>query len=359
MKNYLFRVEKANIYRVNPVQLEPQTLQDGEILLKIDKYALTTNNITYAVSGEKLGYWNFYPTDDPYGVIPVWGYAEVVDSKHSEIEKGQRYYGYFPMAAHCILLPQKVNNFGFSDGMAHRLELPSIYNYYTNVSPDPSHSAALENYQPIIKPLFATSYLLYQFFKSEAFLGADQVILTSASSKTALALAFMLKQNQENDQKEIIALTSGRNVAFVQETGFYNTVLAYENYQEIPNQKGVVVDMSGNFSLLQNLSSFLNDRLQHIALVGLTDWKAAGRFSNIPKAKFFFAPTYMKAFYKTHGPMKANQLLNEELVRFIDRTKDFMQLEMINNIERLSQLYLEMVDGKVDPRKGYIVQIGN
>ncbi|MEL7531647.1 MAG: DUF2855 family protein [Bacteroidota bacterium] len=356
--NQLFLVEKNNIYQVRSQQEALAPLQEGEVRLAIEKYALTTNNITYAVSGFKLKYWNFFPAEEPYGVIPVWGYGRVIDTKQPEINIGERYYGYFPMATYCTVVPHKVKAFGFSDSAAHRQEMAPVYNQYLRVAAAAEQDAAVDNYTPIIKPLFATSFLIYQFLKSQAFLDAEQLIITSASSKTSLALAFNLHQHQATDGKKIIGLTSARNAQFVQGTAYYDSVLAYEDHLQIDPQKAVIVDMSGNHSLLQNLSDHLGELIQHIALVGLTDWKAAGRFSNIPKTQFFFAPNHFKTFYQEYGAERANQMLNEALVGFIHDMKELTELAFITDFEQLSQLYLEMVDGKVDPKKGYVVKIG-
>ncbi|MGQ4827609.1 DUF2855 family protein, partial [Enterococcus faecalis] len=69
------------------------------VLAAIDKFGLTANNITYGVVGERIGYWNFFPTDDPaFGKIPVWGFATIIDSRHDDVPVGTRLYGYFPMS---------------------------------------------------------------------------------------------------------------------------------------------------------------------------------------------------------------------------------------------------------------------
>ncbi len=356
--NQIFRVEKQNIFQVDRTQVALADLKEGEVRLAIDKYAFTTNNITYAVSGFKLKYWNFFPAEEPYGIIPVWGYAKVIASEHSEIKVGERYYGYYPMATYCTVIPHKIKTFGFSDSVAHRQEMAPVYNQYLKVKNEEKQEAAVDNFTPIIKPLFATSFLIYQFLKSQAFLQAEQVIITSASSKTSLALAFNLRQHSAQDGKKIVGLTSARNAQFVQGTGYYDTVLAYDDYRSVDSAKTVIVDMSGNHGLLQNLSQLLGELIQHIALVGLTDWKAAGRFSNIPKAQFFFAPNHFKTFYQEYGAERANQMLNDALAGFIHDMKELTELEFIRDPETLSKLYLEMVDGKVDPKKSYLVKMG-
>ena len=354
MKNQIFRVHKENIYQVDHCETELADLQAGAIRLKIDKYAFTSNNITYAVIGHQLQYWNFYPTEEPFGIIPVWGYADVVASKHQGIKAGDRFYGYYPMSSYCTLIPGNVNALGFSENAAHRRELAPVYNNYTRVATSPAEP--LEDYVPIFKPLFATSFLIYQLLKAQYFSETEQILLTSASSKTSLALAAMLKKNQANDGKKIIGLTSARNLDFVKSTNYHDEVFAYENYKDIATKKTVIVDISGNHKLLKNLSDYLNDQLGHIIMVGLTDWKSSNMASNLPKSEFFFAPTQFKVFYKLHGAEKAGKILDEALMDFIQVIKEKIVLERITDVAQLSRLYLEMVDGKVDPGRAYLVE---
>ncbi|HAC56754.1 MAG TPA: DUF2855 domain-containing protein, partial [Rhodobiaceae bacterium] len=71
-------------------------VEDGQVLAEIEKFALTANNITYAVAGDMLNYWSFFPAEDGWGKIPVWGFARVVQSKCKGIPEGERIYGYLP-----------------------------------------------------------------------------------------------------------------------------------------------------------------------------------------------------------------------------------------------------------------------
>ncbi len=353
MRNQIFRVNKQNIYQIDQTETVLADLQAGEIRLKVDKYAFTSNNITYAVIGHQLQYWNFYPTEEPFGIIPTWGYADVVASKHQDIKEGERFYGYFPMATYCTLQPDNISALGFSENAAHRRALAPAYNNYARVA----SRIELEDYVPIFRPLFATSFLIYQLLKEKYFTEVDQILLTSASSKTSLALAAILKKNQGKDGKKIMGLTSSRNLDFVKTAYYHDAVFAYENYKDISLEKTVIVDISGNHELLKNLSVHLNDQLVHIVLVGLTDWKSSNMASNLPKSEFFFAPTQFKIFRKLHGAEKASEILNEALMDFIQAIKQMMTLEKITDMEQLSRLYLEMVDGKVDPMKAYLVKI--
>jgi hypothetical protein len=78
-------------------------LAEGEVRLKVDRVAVTTNNVTYAVFGDAMQYWNFFPTgSDGWGHVPVWGFADVVESRVPGVEPGERFYGYFPIASYGV-----------------------------------------------------------------------------------------------------------------------------------------------------------------------------------------------------------------------------------------------------------------
>lgn len=358
MTNKSLLVQKQNIFKTQIEELTIPELQEGEILFKIESYALTSNNVTYAVSGFTLKYWNFFPVDETWGRVPVWGFATVVASKCEGVEEGEECYGYFPMSEYLVVQPVKVRPHSFSDGVAHRQGLAAIYNSYERVKAYPMAPGPLKDYLPIIRPLFATSFLIYYFLRDEKFFDSEQIVLTSASSKTGLALAYMLKQNHEKDAKKIVGLTSARNVEFVEGTGYYDEVLAYEDLEKLNQVATCVVDFAGNTALLHSINDTLGDNLKYFSLVGLTDWKGYKGFKELPKSKFFFAPNHIARRYKEWGAEKTAQLLTSVMWGFIQDIEKGMTLEYVNNFEGLEKLFVEMVKGEVNPSIGYIIKAG-
>lgn len=62
-------------------------------------------------SGFDCRYFDFYPapksertSPETHGVIPVWGFATVVETTHPSIGKGERVFGYFGMSRY-VLVP--------------------------------------------------------------------------------------------------------------------------------------------------------------------------------------------------------------------------------------------------------------
>src|SRR3982075_812275 len=175
-------------------------LPDEALLIKIDRFAFTTNNITYAVLGDQLKYWQLSPAPEKFGNIPVWGFGEVIASKHPDISEGERLFGYFPMATHLVIEATDVSKHGLRDAAAHRQSVAPVYNAYARVSGDPAFAGRQGDYQALL------SFLVDDYLAENAFYGARNVMLSSASSKTAFGLAHLLHTLRKDIR--VVGLTS-------------------------------------------------------------------------------------------------------------------------------------------------------
>ncbi len=90
---------RSDLTQSRIVESAPAPLAEGAVRLRIESFSVTANNVTYAVVGDAFGYWNFFPGEDEWGVVPMWGHATVEASNHPEIAVGERVYGYLPMAS--------------------------------------------------------------------------------------------------------------------------------------------------------------------------------------------------------------------------------------------------------------------
>src|SRR4030088_2574841 len=212
-------------------------LPDDALLIKIDRFGFTTNNITYAVLGDQLKYWQLFPAPEKFGNIPVWGFGEVIASKHPDISEGERLFGYFPMATHLVIEATDVSKHGLRDAAAHRQSVAPVYNAYARVSGDPAFAGRQGDYQALLRPLFMLSFLVDDAVAENDFYGARRVMLSSASSKTAFGLAHLL-HTRRTDIK-VIGLTSGSNVNFVQSLGCYDEVVTYDDLTSLPSDSPV------------------------------------------------------------------------------------------------------------------------
>lgn len=338
-------------------------LQAGEVLLKIDRVAVTTNNITYAAFGDAMQYWDFFPAlEEGWGHMPVWGFADVVESSVEGVAVGERFYGYWPIASHLRMQPVRVTQRGFYDGMAHRQALVSAYNQYTRVSADPAYSAKDEDYQMLLRPLFITSFMLADFLQDNAFFGAVRLVFSSASSKTAYGTAFCLA---EYPHIERVGLTSERNRLFVGGLGCYSRTVGYEALEALDaSVPTVYVDFSGDEALRARVHHHPGNQLRYDCYAGSAQNTQFLRDTALPgpAPQAYFAPVQIRKRNADWGPEVVNQKFNAAQGAFIARVQDarppWMQVQPHAGFAAAQALIGELCAGRVDPQCGHVVLLG-
>src|SRR4051794_596921 len=137
--------------------------------------------------GEAMSYWDFFPAPDGWGRVPMWGFAEVERSEVDGVEPGTRLYGYLPPSSHLVVTPADAGDRGFVDASPHRASLPSAYHRYLASSSDPFYRGETEDIQMLLRPLFFTSFLIDDQLADEGLTTQGPILISSASSKTAIA----------------------------------------------------------------------------------------------------------------------------------------------------------------------------
>ena len=328
------------------------------MLLGVDLFGLTANNITYLVMGEAMNYWKFFPAEEPWGRMPVWGYADVVASEAEGVTEGTRVYGYLPSASHLVVRPDRASETDFVDASPHRRDLPAAYNRYLRTDGNEMYEQENEDYEILLWPLYFTSFLIDDFLDDEGMFGAKSAILSSASSRTSSALAYLLHQR---DGIEIVGLTSPRNVEFTESLGVYDSVVPYEELASLDREPTVYVDMSGDAKVRSAVHGHFGDELKHDAAVGITHHEELGGGSDLegPEPSFFFAPTRLAKRNEDWGPEGVNQRLAESWRPYVEWLRGWLQVEHGAGPEDVERIYREMLDGKSDPAVGHVLSPGD
>jgi len=361
MLNTDFIVNKQNLSETRYVETElPDSteLTSGQALLKVDEFALTANNITYGVAGEFLRYWDFFPTEVGWGRIPVWGFADVVASTVEGLVEGERLYGYLPMSTHLLVEPGHITPYSFMDTVAHRQERSPIYNQYTKTHMDPTYKKEHEGLISLFRPLFTTSFLLDDYQAENSFFGAESIILSSASSKTAIGTAHLLAKRSEH--VSVIGLTSKANMAFVESLGCYDTIVAYEDVESLPSGPAAFVDMAGNAQVTTRIHNHFGDNLKDSCMVGTTHWHAFGRLNETlpgPKPELFFAPSYAQERIKEWGMDGFQKRVAQVWNDFIPSTTNWISLKQGQGQEALLNAYQALLTNMSNPAHGHILSL--
>jgi hypothetical protein len=336
-------------------------LADGQIRVHVDSFALTSNNITYAAFGDAMNYWQFFPTqEEGWGCIPVWGFASVTESLCEGVKVGERFYGYYPMASEAVLSPARISPTGFSDGAEHRRELHPVYNQYLRCSTDPLYTPETEDAQALLRPLFMTSWLIDDFLADNDFFGAQAMLLSSASSKTAYGTAFQLTQRPD---VEVIGLTSASNVAFCESLGCYSRVLSYEQLEQVAQDtSGVYVDFAGSASLRRDIHTRFGN-LKYSCSIGGTHVEQLGGAKDLPgpRATLFFAPAQIKKRHADWGAdglgLRLQQGWQAFLAQVFNPTSPWLAVQRHQGPQQVQLAYAQVLAGQGDPRVGHILSL--
>jgi len=361
-----FTVGRNDLRRTGWQERPSGALDASAVRLRIDRFALTSNNITYGAFGEGMSYWSFFPTgDSATGCIPVWGFASVVESRCEGISIGERVYGYYPMADEVVLHPVAVDAHGFIDGAPHRRELHGVYNRYLRCGADPLYRPDDEDVLALYRPLFTTSFLIDDFLADNAFFGAAEVLVSSASSKTAYGLGFCLGARRAGGGGvPSIGLTSPGNLAFTTDLGCWDEVIAYEDVTRLSPEIGAVyVDMSGDAALRATIHAHWKDRLAYSCSVGGTHWEGLGSGKGLagPRPVLFFAPAQMKKRVGEWGSEGLQERLAAAWSSFLARARDpvrpWLQVVAGKGREAVESTYVALLDGRVPANEGRILGV--
>ncbi len=306
---------------------EPE-LREGEVLLRVERFGLSANNVTYGALGDRLGYWRFYPASgDGWGRIPAWGYAEVV---RGPLAAGRRAFGYVPMASHVVLTPRRVSARGFLDGSAHRSRLPVAYNSYS----DPGAGG---DAQLLLRPLYMLSFLL-----DEALGDAEErVLVTSASSKTSLGFARL----QAERGVAVTGLTSERNRAFVERVGVYDRVATYD---DPPRDPAILVDVAGNAAVRAALKP------TRTVIVGATHRHA---LQDAPGATLFFAPEELRRRRGEWGAAGFDTRFAAAFDALVEWSAGWLRVQHVEGAEAALDAYRAVARGDAGPDQGFILRL--
>lgn len=352
----VFEVKKTDWKQTRFVEGPVPELAPGQVLFRLDRFALTANNITYAVAGDGIGYWRFFPCDEGWGRIPVMGFADVIRSTHPGVEVGTRCFGFYPMGRHLVIQPGTVSPGQIVDAAPHREGLAPVYAQYLPTTGDAVYSKKREDAILLMRGLFMTSFLADDALSESAYGGARSVLISSASSKTSIALAFQIKQA---GHVRAIGLTSARNAEFVRKLGFYDQVVEYDRVGSLPVEPAAFVDMAGDGPVNAALHRHFGDELKVDLRIGATHWSAERSNERLPgpKPTPFFAPGQIVKRTKEWGAQGLSERIAGAWTKFCDASDAWLHVERHLGRDALEHVYQETLAGRTRPADGHVVSL--
>jgi hypothetical protein len=232
-----------------------------------------------------------------------------------------------------------------------------VYARFDRASANPVYEAAREDQDCLLRGLFMTSWLVEDFMHVNDSFGAAACLVTSASSKTSIALAHCLSKRGEMAS---IGITSPGNVAFCESLGYYDRVLTYDAVESLDaSQPAVIVDMAGSAAVLSALHHHYRDNLKHSCQIGATHYEEMGAVDNLPGAKpeFFFAPSHIQSRSAELGAATLMQALGADYAQFRAGSDNWLALEHSYGVDAVEETYQSVLAGQSDAKSGQIVSM--
>jgi hypothetical protein len=184
-------------------------------------------------------------------------------------------------------------------------------------------------------------------------------VMTSASSKTAIALASVAKDMSPRIKR--IGLTSARNVDFVTACGLYDDVMEYGDVEALQPVPSVSVDFAGDAPLLRLIHETLGDNLKYSCLVGATHVDARGLVSGGapmpgPAPILFFAPDYAGQAIKDLGPKGFGEAVAARWETFLGVVDGVVAVDERMGVAAAAEAFLATLNGTADPAVGIIIR---
>lgn len=282
------------------------------------------------------------------------GFATVIASTVPELEEGTRHYGFFPIAETVDMSPVKVTAHGFVDGATHRALKAALYNRYADTRTDPAYDPAREAEQVLVRPLYASGWWAADRVMQSS---PRTVMISSASSKTALATAHKLRSIGGS---ELVALTSARHADYVRTTGLYARTLTYDEAGSLSGTAPVTyVDFLGDETLNAAVHRVLGSNLTDSILVGATDWAAKPggvRETAVdagPTPEVFFVPSYAPERMKADHELGARML--RDMRAFYDASSTLFTPRRLTGAPAILDCWTRLAAGEARPQEGYVL----
>jgi Protein of unknown function (DUF2855) len=241
----------------------------------------------------------------------------------------------------------------------------------------------------LYRPLFWTSYWCEDWIYSSNYrAGVSHILISSASSKTAFCLAYLvgkrIRRGEINKDTKIIGLTSKRNVDFTKRLQLYHEVLDYDSFTSAHSFQGgqdikwLYVDVAGNKKLNKRIhahfaSPYTGKLTANIAL-GLTNLqpstaettperlgtnpfnvsKDANTLTLWPREEFFFMPEWLDIRRHQIPILEIFRRQNQAWKELMEDCVGWVELKRVYGAAGIEEAYRKLSREGLGPDKGLI-----
>jgi hypothetical protein len=212
----------------------------------------------------------------------------------------------------------------------------------------------------VFRPLYMTGWLIADQLDEGSDYGAEQVLVTAASSKTAMGFAHAFRGRAS--RPALIALTSPRSVAFLEASGLYDRIVTYDAIASLdPAMPTGLIDIAGNPGVTRAVHEAFGDQLRLSLVVGKAHWDAESSGGPLPgpRQSGFFAPGRIEKRAKDWGGDELTRRMGIGWTAFMADVPALTRIDRRTGADGALAAWHEAVAGSADPRASVIVDLTN
>lgn len=329
-------------------------LETGKVLLRVDKFAFSQMTLGYLLKGFTRtfnAYHNFYNYgEDGTYRSACWGYATVMESQHPKVPVGTRLFGLVPAAKYTVELvggciPKSKNGMdpavveitmeGVPYNMRRFQEMEIVEESAANQEPQ------WEDWRCVLKEIYTMAFYMDENLLVDTGM-INSVIISCASSKTAMALAFCLRMRE---MRYVVGLTSKEHLEFVKSTDLYHEVFTYDDVAQLPQDHTIVyMDFKCDGELRQNITLRMGTNLMYNMVLGPAVFQRRMKdqvFEKRAREMLFDESSWRERRKMVAEVTKTgrNEKLRYSFKTFVERMKRHVKLRHFSGAESLTKMY--------------------
>jgi len=354
-------------------------LEQGQVLLKVEKFAFSQMALGYLMKGFTRtfsAYHNFYQyPEEGFYRSACWGYCTVVESMHPKVAVGTRLYGLVPPARYQVQVvggtipasrsgdPAKVElamtDVPFNLRRFQEMDVvcaPSDTKAEEEVD---GEAALLEEWRLVLKEIYTMAFYMDENLLVDTGM-INSVIISCASSKTALALAYCLRMR---DMRYVVGLTSPEHLDFVKSTDLYHEVFTYDSVDDLPNSRTIVyMDFKCDGELRQKITLRMGTNLMYNMVLGPAVFQKRMKdqvFEKRAREVLFDESSWRERRRMVAEVTKTgrNEKLRDSFPAFVRKMREHVKLRRACGMDGFKAAYDSVYSNSAPPSAAYICSL--
>eukprot|EP00927_Polykrikos_kofoidii_P080152 TRINITY_DN77022_c0_g1_i1.p1 TRINITY_DN77022_c0_g1~~TRINITY_DN77022_c0_g1_i1.p1 ORF type:complete len:496 (-),score=63.70 TRINITY_DN77022_c0_g1_i1:25-1512(-) len=346
-------------------------LQERQVLLQVDKFSFSHLSLGYLLKGFLRSFAVFHQihpsSEDKTFRSGCWGIATILETNHSKVTAGTRLFGFFPPCRYAVCSVGAVVAPATPSDTARIVlssdDVPFNFSRFLEcevLDPGMCADPSWDDWRIAMKePYTAAFYMDEQLLVETGMI--KRVIISCASAKTAIALAYCLRMR---GMANVIGVTSESHREFASSTDLYHEVISYDEVQSLPtNQCAVFVDFRCDEGLRQTIAKRLGTQLMCSMLVGPSTFQkkatelrfeqARGREVSFDEAAWRQRRRRVAEVTQTNR----DETLRYSFAAFVERMRRHIRLRTVSGSSAFIEMYASVYSNLSPPGEAYICSL--